>query len=198
MTASGCRPPEGVPAHRRVFRGRKVENPQEPGLPGNPRHLGRGVAGGGTRQSRGQTPEFQNTAPQSATPICWHSPNLGFFCEPPTPPGSTTTSEMLQCANPDQREQDEKPLFPSRRHIKVRKTRPRIPSGCPRTAPFQRPQRRRLVLQRLQLSWSQNATLRRSVFTRGPPLGRPFLCAAGCACDLSPDGTALSFDFETG
>lgn len=67
MTASGCRPPEGVPAHRRVFRGRKVENPQEPGLPGNPCHLGRGVAGGG-RGNRGDRPLSSKTQPLSPPP----------------------------------------------------------------------------------------------------------------------------------
>lgn len=150
------------------------------------------------RQPRGQTPRFQNTAPQSATPIRRSSPNLRYFCELPTPPGSDTTSEMLQYANPDQREQVEKYPFPSPPHTKAQKTRPRIPSGCPRTAPSQRPQRHRLVLERLQLCWSQHAPPQGSVFTPGLPLERPFLCAAGCACDLIPDRTALSFDFEAG
>lgn len=69
MTASGCRPPEGVPAHRRVFWGRKVENPQEPGLPGNLCHMGRGVCGGGGgRGNRGDRPLGSKTQPLSPPP----------------------------------------------------------------------------------------------------------------------------------
>lgn len=64
MTASGCRPPEGVPAHRRVFRERKVENPEEPGLPGNLCHLRRG----GGRGNRGDRPLGSKTQPLSPPP----------------------------------------------------------------------------------------------------------------------------------
>lgn len=136
-TAMGRWPRYEIPAHRWVFRGRKVQNPQEPGLRWQTRNAAAQEPlpleeGGRTRQLRGQTPGLQNAALQSATPICY-LPLTSILLRTPAPPRPRICSRTPPW---DQHEQLEQRSLLSWLCTKLRGNLPQNAQRLPRDRPL--------------------------------------------------------------